>query len=311
MDDSEELVMLIKKGHSQYVVDVASSRAYGWHGKLLSCEPYEITDRVKEIGLPKDQSEDIIATCLLATLGDIDEHGEDSEYYDDRKEIEKQWKVLSIKKPKHGPYTYSYLARLVRYINMGALDFLMEARDSLRKTKARALLDEIFTIYISGAYGKIVELIKGIEDFRYLTPLCDEAIASLCAEEIHWSAANEEEMERAEQFVEAFEYYIQHRPFPPCFGTSVVTAAAWLVSRKPRKFKSLAQRIVSDLLPHTIPSVDLYTRISALYATQKQRDELIKALKKAGEYGAVYYEFSWAGYSPWDKDMEVQALLPK
>lgn len=303
MDTSEELVQLVLKGDCQYLNEVASSRVYGWRKQLRDSDPSEIADDVAELELPEDLANEVVAYCLQGILDDIDEHAEDSEFFADREEIEQQLNTLAANAAKIGPYPFSYLASIAEDMEDGMMTFLIDAVDFIEDENARAFVEKLR----QAEYRDQADIIKEQNDFSGFTELVDEIVASQIAYWVNWCAANEKNFQRADETIAAFEYYLEHRPFPQCFGTSLVTAAAWLVYRKP-KMTALAQRLITKLLPHTYPNVMLYTRLAYFYSAQEMRDELIDAIKKAVEFGVD--DFFWANFYPWEKDEAIQALIP-
>ena len=131
IDEDEEIVQVILDGNIQDVIDVYSSRAYGWIYKCSSLEESQIERVVDSLNLPESESAAIICHALEAVLDDIDEHEGYIENWGDEESINKRITELKEKIETTGKYEWEYLRLLAKIIEKGHMCFAMSARKKM------------------------------------------------------------------------------------------------------------------------------------------------------------------------------------
>ncbi len=305
ISEEQELAQLIVKGDVQSVVDVFSSRAFGWISKCGSLSPSEVEDVIESLELDDSDAAAIIIHTLQAALSDIDEHDRYSEDFGSEAEINER--IIAFKKQltiKDG-YQWEYLYKLARVLDNHYDNFTMFVQKML--TDPREI--EFIEMFKKTKRIDRPDFILKTTDFSFMSPLLDEAILSTLANMTRYGATNfseQEDRDEAEKAFEAFEYFVAIRPLPVCFGTEIITQIIQMTARW--RNEVLAKK-VSAYFDKITPNVYTYTSLCGYYAQYNNREKLIETLKIAESYGADNYQFGWA--NTWKDDEEVQNLIPK
>lgn len=305
----EELVQVILDGNSRDIIDIYSSRAYGWIKKCISLHPSEIEDVVESLNLNESDSAAIIYHVLKAVLNDIGEHEEYSENNGGKDAINERLIELKKKIQPKNDYEWLYLYELAEVVQNGHACFALSARERMTDPMQVEFLKKF-----EGAKSvERPEILMNTKDFSFMTTLLDEAILSKLSLSVRSGALNfslKEELIKAEKSFDAFEYYVSNRPLPLCFGTQIIDQAIEMAARWENK--EFANK-VAPYISKIIPNVNTYTSLSRFYSTYKNRDKLTETLKLAEQYGALDYNFDWSRSenNPWKNDDEIQSLIPK
>lgn len=309
IEEDEELVQVILDGNSQNIIDIYSSRAYGWIKKCMSLYPSEIEGVVESLNLNESDSAAIIYHVLKAVLNDIDEHEEYSENNGGKDGINERLIELKKRIQSKKDYKWEYLYKLAKVVQNGHACFTLSARERMT--------DPVQIEYLKKFEGaesaERPEILMNTKDFSFMTTLLDEAILSKLSLSIRRGASNsnsKDDLIEAEKSFDAFKYYVSNRPLPLCFGTQIIDQAIEMAARWENK--EFADK-VTPYINKIIPNVNTYTSLSRFYSTYKNRDKLIESLKLAEQYGALDYNFDWSRWenNPWKNDDEVLRLIPK
>lgn len=309
IEEDEELVQVILDGNAQHVIDVYSSKAYGWIRKCISLDPSEIDDVVESLNLNESDSAAIISHALKAVLRDIDEHEEYSDNYGGKDGIYERFTELKKKIQGKNGYEWEYLYQLAEVVENGHACFAISARE--RMTDPRQI--EFLKKFEAAGNVERPGILINTKDFSFMSTLLDEAILSKLSPIIRSGASNlssNDERIEAERNFDAFEYYVSNRPLPLCFGTQLIDQAIQMAARWENQ--EFANKVI-PYIDRITPNVNTYTSLSGFYSTYKNRDKLIESLKLANQYGALDYKFDWARWEGnlWKDDDEIQSLIPK
>jgi hypothetical protein len=304
MESEEELVQVILDGNAQSVLDVYTSKLYGWIKRCNSLCSSEIVDVVKTLDFNTSDAAIIICRTLESALRDIEEHGEYSEEYGAEDEIKEQIEALKKDIQLQQGYEWDYLYELTSILKYGHVCFPSAARETMTD-----LLQVEFMSKIERANrAERMDMIMNIKDFSFISPLIDEAVFSVLSRYIRDPSSDDERIE-LKKLVGVLNYYLLHRPFPLCFGTLIVGNLIEIAARW--EDQEFADR-VSPFIDKITPNVDIYVSLSRFYSVFNNREKLIQNMKLAAQYGAGKYDFNWfrTKDNPWQNDEEVQALIP-
>jgi hypothetical protein len=304
MESEEELVQVILDGNAQSVLDVYTSKLYGWIKRCNSLSSSEIVDVVKTLDFNTSDAAIIICRTLESALRDIEEHGEYSEEYGAEDEIKEQIEALKKDIQLQQGYEWDYLYELTSILKYGHACFPSAARETITD-----LLQVEFMSKIERANrAERMDMIMNIKDFSFISPLIDEAVFSVLSRYIRDPSSDDERIE-LKKLVGVLNYYLLHRPFPLCFGTLIVGNLIEIAARwEDQEFADQ----VSPFIDKITPNVDIYVSLSRFYSVFNNREKLIQNMKLAAQYGAGKYDFNWfrTKDNPWQNDEEVQALIP-
>jgi hypothetical protein len=309
IDKETELAKVILDGNTQDIINVYSSKAFGWKQKCHVLGQSDIEDVVDSLSLNESDSAAIICSTLEAILSDIDEHEEYSGHFGNKEEIVERVAQLKQKITTNNQYEWEYLFQLAEVVQEGEDAFAYEALDSLTDPKQVDYLKKLDSAKRAERPGIIINT----TDFSFMSPLLDEAVLATLSTAVRYGSSNfSEAAERvvAEESFKAFEYYVSKRPLPLIFGTNIINNTLQMVARW--KNESLASN-VTPFIEKLPPNVDSFTSLSGFYGMYTNRDKLIETLKLAEQFGADDSKFGWAEWAdnPWEDDTEVQALIPK
>lgn len=304
MESEEELVQVILDGNAQSVLDVYTSKLYGWIKRCNSLSSSKIVDVVKTLDFNTSDTAIIICRTLEVALSDIDEHGEYSEEYGTKDEIKEQIDILKKDIQLQQGYEWDYLYELTSILKNGHLCFTMAAREAMTDP----LQVEFITKIEKASRAELVDIILSITDFSFMSPLMDEAVFSELSQYIRDPSSDDEQTELKRQ-VRALDYYLNNRPFPLCFGTLIVGNLIEIAARwGDQEFADQVRPFIDKITPNVV----IYVSLSRFYSVFNNREKLIESMKLAVQYGAEKYDFNWfrTKDNPWQKDEEVQALIP-
>ena len=309
LNEELELATLIQNENGQCVMDVFSSKAFGWIARCHVLSGSEVEEVVLSLNLNESDASAVIYFTLLAVLNDMDEHEEYSEDFGSAAEIKKRIDELKKKIDIKDGFKWEVLYKLSMVLDNAYDTFSMEARELL--TNPQEI--EFLKMLENKRRKERPDIILNQTDFSFMSPLLDEAVCSLLAESARRGASNfskPEERILAEKTFEAFEYYVTHRPTPQFFATEIVTQIIQMTARWENA--ELAKK-VAPYIDKVIPNVFTYTSLCRYYSTYNNRDKLVETLKIANSFGADDDLFDWAtrSDSPWINDEEVQSLVPK
>lgn len=304
MESEEELVQVILDGNAQSVLDVYTSKLYGWIKRCNSLSSSEIVDVVKTLDFNTSDAAILICRTLEVALSDIGEHGEYSEGYGTEDEIKEQIDALKKDIQLQQGYEWDYLYELTSILKNGHFCFTMAAREAMTDP----LQVEFITKIEKASRAELIDIILSITDFSFMSPLIDEAVFSELSRYIRDPSSDDEQTELKRQ-VRALDYYLNNRPFPLCFGTLIVGNLIEIAARwEDQEFADQ----VSPFIDKITPNVVIYVSLSRFYSVFNNREKLIENMKLAAQYGAGKYDFNWfrTKDNPWQKDEEVQGLIP-
>lgn len=186
INEDEELVKLILEGNEQNVIDVYSSKAYGWINKCISLYPSQIEDVVTSLKLSESDSAAIICHTLEGVLDDIDEHEEYSEDHGNEEGIKKRIIELKSKITQNNGYEWEYLRKVASVVEEGHDCFAMNARENLTDQNQIDFLKS----FEKAKRAERPKILINTTDFSFMNTLLDEAILSELSHAINYGALN-------------------------------------------------------------------------------------------------------------------------
>ncbi len=302
-DETTQFVNSIKNNDQNEILNHYNSKVFGWLDSCIDGDPEIVEKNIHLLGLDESDTAAIMYSVIESALEDLDEHEDDSQFSDDEKWLDEQLEKWDKKRKQGGTYSIEVLQTLAEIRNGKSGAFYWEAIRSIENEKTAEYLKGIENLY----YKERADAIIGITDFSAMSPLCDEIIAAFIALSVHQAAETGDKMDIALIFFDAFEYYIGNRPFPVLFGTKVITSAVKLAVRL--KSAEFGERVVVHL-DKIVENVSLYTNLSNYYALLNDKENAIKYLKLAYEYGADDWKIDWLTSEPWCDDEDVLAIKP-
>ncbi|GGF23362.1 hypothetical protein GCM10011518_35830 [Flavobacterium limi] len=304
MEHEEELVQVILDGNAQSVLDVYTSKLYGWIKSCNRLSSSAIADVVRTLDFNKSDAAIIICRTLKRALRDIDEHGEYSEEYGNADKIKGQIDALKKDIQLQQGYKWDYLYELTSILKNGHVCFASAAKE----TMTDPLQVEFMTNIEKTTSAERTDIIMNIKDFSFMSPLLDEAVLSVLSRYIREPSSDEDRIELKKQ-VRALDYYLQKRPFPLCFGTLIIGNLIEIAARLgDQEFADQVSPFINKITPNVV----IYVSLSRFYSVFNNRNKLIKSIKLAAQHGAEKSDFNWfrTEDNPWQKDEEVQGLIP-
>ena len=304
MEKDKELVQVILDGNAQSVLDVYTSKTYGWVKRCNSLYSSSIVAVVEKLNLGESDAAIVICSTLESALKDIKEHREYSEEYDNEEEINQMITQFKNKIQTINNYKWEYLYQLCGIIKNGHFCFAMTAAKEMKDPLQAGFIKKIS----AATRNELPDVIMNTKDFSFMSPLLDEAVLSVLSKYIKDPSSDQERIE-IKKYFEAFDYYANNRPLPLCFGTKIIGDLIEIAARL--KDQEFAEKI-TPYIDKITPNVAIYISLSRFYSVFKNRDKLIESMKLSAEYGADEGDFSFfrTEDNPWQQDGEVQSLIP-